>query len=49
MKKTTIPVRAGGPKIKADVYTDGEKLDQVDETVYPGSNITSDGVKASNK
>ena len=41
--KTKILVCARDPKIKADVYIDSQKLVQVDEMVYFGSKITSDG------
>lgn len=37
-----ILVCARDLKIKADVYTDSQKLEQVDEMVYLGSKITPD-------
>jgi len=41
--KTKILICASDPKIKADVYIDSQKLDQVDKMVYLGSKITFDG------
>ena len=41
--KTKILVCARDPKVKADVYIGNQKLEQVEEMVYLGSKITSDG------
>jgi len=41
--KMKILVCARDPKIKADVYIGSQKLEQVEEIVYLGSKITSDG------
>jgi len=41
--KTKILICTRDPKLKADVYINCQKLDQVDEMVYLGSKITSDG------
>ncbi|VVC38522.1 Reverse transcriptase domain [Cinara cedri] len=38
----TILIRANDPKIKADVYIDSQKLEQVEEMAYLGSKIISD-------
>ncbi|VVC26438.1 Hypothetical protein CINCED_3A024292 [Cinara cedri] len=41
--KTMILVCARDPKIKADVYIDSQKLEQLEEMVYLRSKITFDG------
>ena len=41
--KTKILVCARDPKVKADVYIGNQKLEQIEEMVYLGSKITSDG------
>jgi hypothetical protein len=41
--KTKILVCARDPKVKADVYIGNQKLKQVEEMVYLGSKIISDG------
>jgi len=40
---TKVLVCTRDPKIKRDVYIDRQKLEQVDEMVYLGRKITSDG------
>lgn len=42
--KTKMLVCAGGTKIKADIYINSQKLEQVDEMVYLGSIITPDHI-----
>ncbi|KAL4097313.1 hypothetical protein QTP88_022107 [Uroleucon formosanum] len=41
--KTKILVCARDPKVRTDVYIGNQKLEQVEEMVYLGSKITSDG------